>query len=289
MRLLLTLVLLLGAAACVRDPDPFEFVEPTLSVHGLVQAADSAVYVSFLPGELHPGIPAGASVTLESGGVTVTLREIPADSAQRCWEVFVGQPQPPAGHRCFGARLAQPVAAGSRWSLVASVTPGETVTGTTEVPAPPAILRPAPRERVAVTPLGDDNQFEVEWQTAAAPRVEIRMTEGRAYRGGQVLAGVRCLLPTWDVSAAVGRPSGSRRVAIQDVYCFDEGQPPGTLVAWDSVAVAVVVTAYDPAYAEFALHGRSTTRRPNAALQGAYGVFGSAASAAREIVIVPAP
>ena len=84
------------------------------------------------------------------------------------------------------------------------------------------------------------------------------------------------------LDAAVGQPAGSRTVAVQDVYC---GSPTVSPVEWDSVAVPVVVTAFDSAYAAFALFGESMTRNRNGGLQGAYGVFGSAASASREIVI----
>jgi hypothetical protein len=84
------------------------------------------------------------------------------------------------------------------------------------------------------------------------------------------------------------QPSGSRVLLLQDVFCAPTTpQPQPQAVAWDSVATEVVVTAYDSAYAAFALHGESFSRgSTSAGLQGAYGVFGSAATNRREIMIV---
>lgn len=285
MRRLLLPALLLAAAGCQRPPDPFAFVEPTLSVHGLVAAGDSVVHVSFIPGEEHPGIGGGAAVTLDAGDAPIALREVPHDSAGRCWLSFEGQARD--GWRCYAARLPQPVAPGTAWRLDADLASGEAVTGTTRVPAAPAIVRPAERERVAYHPLGstEKTQFDVEWATDGAPRVEIRLADIRAYRGGVMRGDLQCSLYGGGINAAVGQPSGTRRVELQGIFCLDGDHREA---AWDSVATRVVVTAYDSAYAEFALHGESVTKRPNASLRGAYGVFGSAASSSREIVFVPA-
>jgi hypothetical protein len=283
MRRYLAPVLLLAAAGCLREPDPFEYAEPTLSVHGLLLATDTSVYVSLIPGALHDAIPANATVTLQSGATQIALHDVTADTANRCWQSYN---RPGDDARCYGARLSQPIPADSRWELHASVS-GETVTGSTRVPAPPTVVRPAVRERISYAPYSGEgtNPVTVEWQTAASPRVEIRFAFGTPYRGGGAVPGARCYVNTYEYGASVGQASGSRTVSIADVYCASTTGPQQ--VTWDSVIAPVLVTAYDSAYAEFALHGESVTRRPNASLQGAYGVFGSAASTTREVVLVP--
>ena len=283
MRRYLAFALLLGAAGCLREPDPFEYAEPSLSVHGLVRASDTEVAVSILRvvGEAGPG----ATVTLDDGAAAVTLTRAASDSA--CYGPY-GVHDDSQTMGCFGARLAAPVAPGSRWRLNATVQPDYVVAGTTVVPELPAIVQPVARQRIAYRPPSDEPaaEFTVEWKTAAAPRVVIGLGEGSAYRNGGRIANVRCmLLERGDArEAAVGQPSGSRRIHVQEVYC---ASPTVSPVQWDSVVSEVTVTAFDSAYAEFALHGESVSRtRPGKALQGAYGVFGSAATAKREIVIV---
>ncbi len=284
MRRLLALALLLAAAACVRDPDPLTFVEPALSVHGVVRAGDTTFAVTLLRRVGDEPIPPGATVRVESGGVMIPLHELPADSALGC---FMGQGAPFGAQepRCYVARLAEPVRPGSRWTLHVLLAPGQTATGTTVVPEVPTIVRPQARQRVALSSFGDGAELRIEWQTADAPRVAPSLGEGVAYSGGRALADVRCHVAARSLSPAVGQPSGSRTTTIDDVYCAGQNGPA---VAWDSVIAPVLVTAYDAAYAEFSLRGESVTRgRPGDALQGAYGVFGSAATARREIVILP--
>jgi hypothetical protein len=159
----------------------------------------------------------------------------------------------------------------------------------TEVPTAPAVLSPVARQRVLFSPFAaeDANPVTVEWQTASAPRVEIRFAEARPYRANALVPDARCFIQTYEYGAAVGRASGSHTVSIADVYCGSTSGPQQ--VVYDSVIAPIVVTAYDSAYAEFALHGESVTRRPNGALSGAYGVFGSAASTWREIILIRQP
>jgi hypothetical protein len=283
MRRPLACALLLGSAGCLREPDPFEYAEPSLSVHGLVRMGETEVAVSILRGVGEAG--PGATVTLDDGTTTVTLARAANDSA--CFSPY-GAFDPALAVGCFTAPLAAPIAPGSRWRLDADVQPDYTVTGTTAVPALPTIVRPLARERITYHPPSGEPavSFTVEWQTAAAPRVLVRVGEGSAYHGGNRLPGVRCVFPQLGEveDAAIGQPSGSRRIDVLDVLC---ATPTASLAQWDSVVTEVMVTAFDSAYAEFALHGESVTRaRPGAALQGAYGVFGSAATAKREIVIV---
>jgi len=291
MRRLLPIALLVLGAGCLREPDPITFSEPSLAVHGLVLAGGTQVRVSLMRAFTGEELPTDATVMLESGGTTITLAPVADPADPGCYGTS-GLPTAVVARSCYGAVLPQPVAAGTTWQLRATVSSGELVTGTTRVPAAPTVVRPAARERVPFTASGDGYatpaQIPVEWQTAGAPRVEVGLGEGRPYRGGQLLQDARCILIVDHGAAAVNQPSGSRVLLLQGVYCFPATpQPQPQPVAWDSVATDVVVTAYDSAYAQFALHGESFSRgSASAALQGAYGVFGSAATTRREIVIV---
>ena len=289
MRRLLPIALLVLAAGCLREPDPITFVEPSLAVHGLVLAGGTQVRVSLMRAFTGEELPTDATVRLESGGTTITLAPVADPADPGCYGTS-GLPTAVVARSCYGAVLPQPVAAGTTWQLRATVSSGELVTGTTRVPAAPTVVRPAARERVPFTPFagGFGTPVEIEWQAAGAPRVELSLGEGRPYRGGQLLQDARCILIVDHGAAAVNQPSGSRVLLLQGVYCFPATpQPQPQPVAWDSVATDVVVTAYDSAYAQFALHGESFSRgSASAALQGAYGVFGSAATTRREIVIV---
>lgn len=280
MRRYLVPVLLL-AAGCVREPDPFEFVEPSISVHGVIRASDGEVRLSILSGWGDVGVT--GPVTVESGGVTVPLTATQRDST--CYHAY-SPPNQEWETSCYAAALPAPVAPGTRWSLRATTTEGEDVSGTTVVPGYPALLQPASRQQISYRSSMEGRPMEVtvQWQTPNAPRVDIDLGVGRAYRAGSLIADAECMSWLREREAAIGQPSGTRLLEIGDVYC---GSPTISPVQWDSVVVPVLVTAYDSAYAEFALYGESVThRRRAAALQGAYGVFGSAATTRREIVIV---
>ncbi|MBW3572198.1 MAG: DUF4249 family protein [Gemmatimonadetes bacterium] len=287
MRRLTAAALLLACAACVREPDPLEFTEPAFSVHGVVRAGETAVRVSLLR-TLARGAPSetsGAEVTLSSGATTVRLTEVPGSQPGACYTPDFSPVESPL-RGCYAATLPQPAAPGSRWQLTATLPAGEKATGSTVIPAPPAILSPAPGTRLVVSSRGfEAAEFDVAWQTPSAPRVEIRVAEGTAFRDGARVQGSTCMVAHRHVEAAVGQPSGSRRMYVDGVFCY---HGPGGEMAWDSAVVPVLVTAFDSAYADFALHGRGVTRgHRSAALQGAYGVFGSAASTRREIIVIP--
>jgi hypothetical protein len=161
------------------------------------------------------------------------------------------------------------------------------VTGSTVIPVRPTVTSPA---RLEFTQGQEAAQLEVGWQTPAAPRVEIRLGEGFAWRNNARVQGSLCMAAhsqLGDAEEVVDRPSGTRQVEVVDVFCYNPTDSSGQLL-WDSASVPLVVTAYDSAYAEFALHGRSVTsghRGPS--LQNAYGVFGAAASTRRDVVFVP--
>jgi hypothetical protein len=287
MRRLTAPVLLLATAACLREPDPFEFTEPALSIHSVVRADEAGVrLILFRSSTANQGIePVNAQVTLSSGATSVPLAPAAGAQAASCYSPeFTSIDNPPPG--CYAGTLPQPAAPGSHWTLAADVAGGQTATGSTVIPAPPAVLSPAPGTRVTFVRYGQEpGEFDVEWQTPSAPRVEIHVAEGTAFHNGARVQGSICFVAHQPVAAAVGQPSGSRRVQVDDVYCHSG---PGGEILWDSAAVPVTVTAFDSAYAEFALHGRSVTSgHRGASLQGAYGVFGSAASTRREVILIP--
>ena len=284
MRHLLAPALLLAAAACVREPDPFVFTEPALSLHGVLRADDPAVRVTLVRGSQGGGAePVAATVAVASGPTRAALASYPGTDPDGCYAPEYSSNDFPG---CYRGTLPQAPVPGSRWTLTAEVAGGETVTGSTTIPAPPAIVSPAPGTRISFSRWQVPGELEVEWHTPSSPRVEIRVSEGKAFRNGARVESATCMVAHRQVEAAVGQPSGSRHLFIDDVYCYDG---PGGEIQWDSAAVPVLVTAFDSAYAEFALHGRSVTKKRSAALRGAYGVFGSAASTRREIILVPNP
>ncbi|HEV3050022.1 MAG TPA: DUF4249 family protein [Longimicrobium sp.] len=287
MRRLLICALLLGSAACLREPDPFEYSEPALSVHGVLRADETGVDISLFRGRPEGGVePVTAQVTLSSGGTTVPLARLTGAETERCYAngFFSDEFAFPG---CYGGTLPQPAVPGSRWTLTADLEDGPTVTGSTVVPVRPTVTSPT---RLEYTQGQETVQLEVGWQTPAAPRVEIRLGEGFAWRKNAWVQGSVCMAAhnqLDDAEAVVDRPSGTRRVEVVDVFCYNPTNPGGPFV-WDSASVPLVVTAFDSAYAEFALHGRSVTSgHQGASLQNAYGVFGSAAITRRDIVFIP--
>jgi hypothetical protein len=284
MRRPLAVAVVLAAAACVRDPDPFEYTEPAVSLHGMLRAGETGVYLvlfrSATSGELED---LHAQVTVSGGGATVPLTRVSGQPSACFPPEFVPINDPYPG--CYAGTLPQPAAPGSRWTLAADPAEGPAVTGSTTIPALPVIPTPAAGARVPVPESADPALFDVQWQTPGAARVEIRMGQGVAFDDGARVEGSTCLVAHREVQAIVGQPSGTRRMYLDDVFCY-QGQ--GVPLEWDSAAVPLLVTAFDSAYADFALHGEGvTTGHRGASLQGAYGVFGSSATTRREIILVP--
>jgi hypothetical protein len=288
MRRLLIPALLLTAGACLREPDPFQYTDPAVSVHGVLRADETGVDLSLFRSRPDGGVePVQAQVTLSSGATTVPLTRLAGAETERCYAdrfssdefVFPG---------CYGGTLPQPAASGSRWTLTADLADGPTVTGSTTIPVRPTVTSPT---RLVYTQGQEPMELEVAWQTPAAPRVEIRLGEGFAWRNNARVQGSTCIVAHNQpdaLAAVVDRPSGTRRVELVDVFCYKPTDPGGQVV-WDSASVPLLVTAFDSAYAEFALHGRSfTSTHRGPSLQNAYGVFGSAAITRRDVVFVPA-
>jgi hypothetical protein len=116
--------------------------------------------------------------------------------------------------------------------------------------------------------------------------VRVTLGEGVAYRGGAIVEDAVCTAWADGDRGAYDRSSGTATLRVHGVGCGDRN---GSVV-WDSAAVHLVVTSYDSAYAEYALRGSSASRgRGCGGLDGAYGVFGAAASAHRRLVFVPTP
>jgi hypothetical protein len=287
MRRVLTSALLLTAAGCLREPDPFQYTDPAVSVHGVLRADETGVYLSLFRSRPEGGVePVEAQVTLSNGATTVPLARLAGAETERCYAdryasdefVFPG---------CYGGTLPQPAASGSRWTLAADLADGPTVTGSTVIPVRPTVTSPG---RLEYMQGQEAVELEVGWQTPAAPRVEIRLGEGFAWRNNARVQGSLCMVAHNEpdaLAAVVDRPSGSRRVELFDVFCYSPANPGGQVV-WDSASVPLLVTAFDSAYAEFALHGRSfTSGHRGPSLQNAYGVFGSAAITRRDIVFIP--
>lgn len=274
-----------AAAACVRDPDPLTFSDDVVAVHAVLHAfqTEPRVWVrrSTFSGDQREG---AASATLESGGATVALVQAPAGDPG-----CTGDPRPEAMRGCMRGTLPEPVAPGSRWTVTASVAGVGTVRGSTTVPLLPVVTRPAAELRVpfrsgGMHPEGITADVELEWSAPGAPRVEFTLRAATVYAGGAALASANCHAAHEWIPAAIDRSSGSRTIRIEALFCADRD---GRSVAWDSAALRLGVTAFDSAYANFALYGEGTSGR-RSGLEGGYGVVGSAATAERRIMLVPA-
>ncbi len=139
------------------------------------------------------------------------------------------------------------------------------------------------------------------WAKPAAPRHALRGSEAAcvhglgartAYRGGQPVPDAECTLsqtagPDTDVIAF-----DSLIVALFEVDC----RQGSTSVAWDSISARLAVTAFDTAYARYAKEvldsrSREAIRAPRASagIQGVLGLFGGAAAATRDVMLISLP
>jgi hypothetical protein len=279
-----------SAAGCLRSPDPLTFTEDAVSIHGVLRASDTEARLWLQHST--PAGPvgvAGATLSLESGGTAVALAQVTEAQAAGCLTNAFGSPPANALEGCFGGSLPEPVAPGSRWTLRATVPGYGVVTGATTIPALPQVDEPAANSRYTLPPPHDYSrvtQVPVAWSAPGAVRVEIALGDGVAYRDGAVVEGAVCTAWADGGRGVHDRSSGTVTLRVHGVGCGDRNG----MVVWDSAAVRLMVTSYDSAYAEYALRGSSTSRgRGGRGLEGAYGVFGAAATAHRRLVFVPTP
>jgi hypothetical protein len=131
--------------------------------------------------------------------------------------------------------------------------------------------------------------------TADALEIPIATTE-RVYLAGRV-ADARCVLylirPDGTLAGSGGpliMQTDSLRVRAHLTNCMAHGASPGDAsLRPDSASVSLLLAAYDSAYAAHVVRpgGRGVREsRASPGLTGAYGVFGSVATARRRVVLV---
>ncbi|HST61677.1 MAG TPA: DUF4249 family protein [Longimicrobium sp.] len=286
-----------GAAALAAFAGGCEFLHPPtytggdpaqLVVHAVLQAgADSATVVVARVGVGEAQPVTGAQVRLVGGGATTVLPDTRPASIQACRPVAEVPGQGPAtGSGCYSAAVPGGVRAGAEYQLEVDLPSGERVRGRTVVPAAPALDGTGERLRVPARmtewgTLRSVSPFTVRWTSTEPVSVW-----GQSMRGWVRNAAVTCaasVLRDDDVPVAA-RPD-SVRLAVE-VHACNSG-PDNQNVRPDSVEVRVSVTAYDSAYVAYfrEYEGGIPLEQASKGLEGAFGLFGSAASAYRHVIV----
>lgn len=298
-----TLALAATAAACgdfVRPPVFVPGDPDQLLVHAVLHAgSDSAAVWVMRVGDGSVGTPVtGAQVRLGGSAGEAVLREVPQGSAPcAAVPVFPEQfPEMPAG--CYAARVPGGVRAGAEYQLDVQLSTGERARGRTVVPHPPVVQAPAEGLRVPA------RRGEFDGSLTAWEPLTLRWTAP-----GRVTLGASASRSWFSPAAAVPcqanlyRPEGGDPAVYlaEDLQADSADVMPGTggcsvdpqtrPLAPDSVEVAVGITVYDSAYYTYLREWNNgiPARDASAGLEGAYGVFGSAATATRHLRLVPRP
>jgi len=265
--LLTTLV----GGACTRyiDEPGGAAVPVVLSI--VVAGADSA-FVAL--GRSGPGTATGpergAALSLEARGRTLPLAEIPGEGS------FCGGPD---GFTCYVSALPEPLASGDVVLLRGTLSSGEEVHGSTQVP-------PVPPVEVGFHLPGDTVRFTE--GAATPPTLLVRGGTGRVagrdtmamasyWAGGsRSVCSVRVLFPNPRVDLRALPSQAAWPVSVSAPVCGGRA-----VTEWDSLTAPLVVLGFDAhATAWYDTDGEfwpaeATTR----GVQGAVGVFGSATPA----------
>lgn len=285
------------AGACGDFVRPPEFVpgDPNqLLVHAVLHAeSDSARVRVSRVGSGSAGTPVtGARVRLMGSAGEAVLREVPEGSLPCTVGLFSADPFDGVPGGCYEARVPGGVRAGAEYQLEVELATGERARGRTVVPHPPAAQAPADGLRLPAEASGG-------WLMAAQP-LTLRWTAGARVGVGASMS------RSWPSPPAAGQCAARLfrpRLSEEPVFLPDElladsvgVKPAGTCLetnkgpqlAPDSADVEVRITAYDSAYHAYIAEWNNGIPASDAAggLEGAYGVFGSAATATRRVRLV---
>lgn len=296
LRYVLVISLATLSAGCDREGAVGVDVDAGTSVYSVLRTGSDTATVLLLryqpgDGEAFQRL-SGARVQIVSGSGVVGLPEAPEgfrDCARKP-DPFLPVPAIQAG--CYAARLPAEIRPGMSYGLRVELPGGDSITGAATVPSVPVVLSPAERAKVMVPAPGQiitspSNGFTVRWVTREeAARVEVGIGGATAYRQDRRLMDVTCLVHGGS-GAEDHAMVDSLRYSVLSAECR-RGQEP---VQWDSIALRVLVTVYDSAYARYArdVLPESSVRggRASAGVRGAYGVFAGAASDERLVVLLP--
>jgi hypothetical protein len=309
--LLLVLGLTLGLAGCLRDADPIGIDANVVAVHAVLGAGSESANVLITRPDIDLLNPpdyrpvTGAEVRLVAGTDTTWLIE---DPDRACVGSPFGDARSGAG--CYSGDLTFPIAERATYHLEIELADGGRITGSTRVPAAPALARPAAGSRIplacnsAESCFGQDiagppfvmpvARFQVTWQASdEVQRFHVLVSPSRVVLNGDSHAGQVCLLGSRFAYPHFSTTADSIDWRIENISCGEPLVP----ARFDSLVADVVVTALDPGYARYleAIAQGSSVRATSVSegLDGAYGVFGAAARGTERITLIrelrPAP
>lgn len=298
LRLLLAGGAVVLLSACRHDPLAEVELRESTSLHAVLRAGSDTAAVLLLRYDPRSAEPfqrlSGADVAISSAGELARLREAPEGfrDCVRSRDVFL--PDPAIRSGCYAARLPGPIRSGESYRLRVALPGGDSVTGAVVVPAAPVIVSPAEGLVIRTPPPGQllvppSSRFTAKWTVPKdVARIEVGLVTSAVFWQGRRLAGAACIV-------SAGFPEEDHTSADSLVYSIGQvgcqrGSEP---VQWDSLAVRLVVTAYDTAYARYAAevlsNGSVRGGRASAGIQGAFGVFAGAASDERHLVLHRTP
>lgn len=284
-----------GAALLAAVAGGCEFIHPPtyvpgdpgqLLVHAVLTAgSDSAAVIVARVGtgfEEEPVLDAVVRLAGPDGQVTLPGAPLAACTG--------GVPHPDAtpmaDRGCYAAALPAPVRSGAEYRLEVDVPAGERVRGSTTVPPAPGGLVPAEGTRFPggqpVWQVMVSQPFTVRW-TAAGP-VSLNGWVNRVWSPEPALncSGTASRVDNYFTGTVVD----SVRVVLEVAGC--SAGPDKPAVQPDSVEMMISVTAYDSAYVQYLAGSEDgiPAEQARGNLEGAYGVFGSAARAGRRLRVI---
>jgi hypothetical protein len=283
------------AAAVLMTAGACEFIHPPtyvsgdpnqLLVHAVLEAGDdtAAVLVTRVGGAGGPLAVAGAQVRIIGADGQAVLMESTAERTP-CSSATL-----PPGSRngCYVAALSTPLRAGAEYRLEVDVATGERVRGSTTIPPLPVLH--SPRERLRVPAeyrdgfLRGTDSVLVRWTANDL----TSLTSGVERVWGPNAEGARCSSQLSRWYYATGGRVDSARVQVDVVGCNTGFGQEQFQVRPDSVEVVLGVTTYDGSYLAYIQTSDEgiPLEKASSGLEGAFGLFGSAATARRRIILV---
>lgn len=275
------------AAGCefIRPPTWVGGDPEQLLVHAvLVAGSDSATVLVNRVGGIDGRPVSGAQVRLLGDGAETTLLEV-EEGRVPCANAIA----PPGTHTgCYVAALPAPVRVGAEYRLEVNVPGEEPVRGRTVVPAPPEVLAPEDRLRVLADPLESRLRapapLTVRWTAPARATVSGWAPRAWSPEGPIVRCDTNFINYYYLNTPELYTDSAQVQVDVRDCYTGEGGYVSRV----DSAEVMLGVTTYDESYLAYVAESQNGVPREQArsGLQGAFGVFGSAATVRRRIVLV---
>lgn len=292
----LALAALAGGCGELVRPDEFVPAEPEqLLVHAVLRAAsDSAAVMVSRVGTGQGGVPVpGARVRLAGSAGETVLAQVPG-GAEPCAAPFRGTSFIARG-TCYAAAIPGGIRAGAEYRLEVEVPNGERARGRTVVPLPPVPQSPAEGMRLpsrAVTGwLVGMAPVELKWATPREVEVEVWVTRAWSPASGNLRCYANTRRPDQSIREDLVEQdlvADSARRVLQAGGCEETRNAP-PVRELDSLEVAVGMTAYDDSYLRYIREWKNgvPARAARGGLEGAYGIFGGAATATRHVRMIP--